>query len=41
MLALALCVTAVIYLYARPIVRKCCRKDRPVSAELVDEFKDL
>ena len=42
MLAIALCVTAVIYLYGAPIVR-CCRhrKARPVSAELIDEFKDL
>ena len=41
MLALALCISAVIYLYVRPGVR-CCRKDRrPVSAELVNEYKDL
>ena len=41
MLALAICSIAIAYLYVRPIVRKCCRKNRPVSAELVDEYKDL
>ena len=41
MLALAFCVTAIIYLYAAPTIRHCCRKARPVSAELVDEYKDL
>ena len=42
--ALALCVTAIAY-YVSPTIRHCCRKARrnnkPVSAELVDEFKDL
>ena len=41
MFAAALCVTAIIYLYAAPTIRRCCRNARPVSAELVDEFKDL
>lgn len=42
MLALALCSTAIIYLYGKPIVRRCCRTNRrPVSEELVDEYKDL
>ena len=43
MFAAALCVTAIIYLYAAPTIRRhCCRKNRrPVSAELVDAFKDL
>ena len=42
MLALALCVTAIIYIYAAPTIRKCCRSSRrPISAELVDAFKDL
>ncbi len=42
MLAIAFCVTAVIYLYAAPTIRHCCRKARrPVSAELIDEYKDL
>ena len=42
MLALAFCVTVVIYLYAEPLIRRCCRTNRrPVSSELVDEYKDL
>ena len=41
MLAFALCSFAIAYLYVSPIVRRCCRNARPVSAELVDEFKDL
>ena len=41
MLALALCISAVIYLYVRPGVR-CCRKDRrPISAEVINEYGDL
>ena len=42
MLALALCVTAIAYLYVSPAIRKCCRHNRrPISAELVDAFRDL
>ena len=41
MLAVALCVTAIAY-YVSPTIRHCCRKARrPVSAELIDEYKDL
>ena len=40
--ALAFCVTAIAYLYVSPtIVRKCCRKNRPISAELINEYGDL
>ena len=42
MLALALCVTVIAYLYVSPIVRKCRRKDRrPIPAELINEYGDL
>ena len=43
MLAIALCVTAVIYLYAAPAIRRCChRKDRrPIPAEVIREYGDL
>ena len=41
MLALVLCVSAITFLYVSPIIRKCCRKGPPVSAELLDEYKDL
>ena len=41
MLALALCVTAIIYIYAAPTIRKCCRSGRPIPAELVNEYADM
>ena len=43
MLAFAICSIAIIYLYVPPVYRRCkCRKNnQPVSAELVDEYKDL
>jgi hypothetical protein len=42
MLAFAICSIAIIYLYVSPIIRCKCRKNnQPVSAELVDEYKDL
>ena len=42
MFALVIYSIAVVY-YAAPTIRRhCCRKNRrPVSAELVDAFKDL
>ena len=40
MLAIALCVTAIAY-YAAPTIRHCCRKARPVSAEVINEYGDL
>ena len=41
MFAAALCVTAIIYLYAAPTIRHCCRKARPISAEVINEYGDL
>ena len=43
MFAAALCVTAIIYLYAAPTIRrKCCRQNRrPIPAELVNEYADM
>ncbi len=42
MLAIAFCVTAVIYLYAAPTIRRCCHKNRrPIPAEVINEYGDL
>ena len=41
MLAFALCSFAIAYLYVSPIVRRCRRKARPVSAEVINEYGDL
>ena len=41
MFAAALCVTAIIYLYAVPTIRKCCRSGRPIPTSIIDEYKDL
>ena len=42
MLALAFCVTAIIY-YASPTIRRCCHRKarRPISAEVINEYGDL
>ena len=42
MLALALCVTAIAYYVSPTIVRRCCRQNnKPVSAEVINEYGDL
>ena len=42
MLALAICSIAIAYYVSPTIVRRCCRQNnKPVSAELIDEYRDL